>query len=275
MTQSASDAYILLSQIQAAYQAILADNLIGLYVHGSLAMDCFIWDHSDIDFLVIVKAEPSLTQKEALIRTLLRLNPSAPKKGFEMSVMLQADCQHFQHPAPYCLHYSNAHLDRCRSDLTAYCRSMKGLDPDLAAHITILRHTGKVLCGPPIQETFAPIPPAAYWDSIWLDVQNAKSDIIEQPVYIILNLCRVLAYAQEGLILSKAQGGFWGQSHLPECHQPLARAARNVYIGSAAPAFCENDLLRFADFCLTQIEAASCSAKSAMRSDAPERMQDR
>ena len=101
MSQSASEAYALLNQSQMAYQAILADNLIGLYVHGSLAMDCFFWDQSDIDCLVVVKAEPSLTQKEALIRTLLRLNPSAPKKGFEMSVMLQADCHHFQHPAPY------------------------------------------------------------------------------------------------------------------------------------------------------------------------------
>ena len=34
---------------------ILQDNLIGIYLHGSLAMGCFNEKKSDIDLLVVVK----------------------------------------------------------------------------------------------------------------------------------------------------------------------------------------------------------------------------
>ena len=139
-------AYELLELIKKAYRQILGDTLTGIYLHGSLAFGCFRWECSDIDFLVVVETEPTLKQKEALIQTLLDLNPQAPAKGFEMSVVLKEDCQQFRHPLLYCLHYSNAHLKKAEKDLTAYCIGMQGLDPDLAAHITVTRAVGQVLC---------------------------------------------------------------------------------------------------------------------------------
>ena len=47
------------------------------------------------------------------------------------------------------------------------------------------------------------------------DVENAGEEINENPMYIVLNLCRVLVYAEEGLILSKQEGGTWGMDHIP------------------------------------------------------------
>ena len=35
-------------------------------------------------------------------------------------------------------------------------------------------------------------------------------------MYMTLNLCRVLAWLREGLILSKREGGEWGIEKLPE-----------------------------------------------------------
>ena len=246
----------LLKQIQTAYQTILSRTLTGIYVHGSLAFDCFRFECSDIDFLVVVETEPTLAQKKALIQTLLDLSPSAPPKGFEMSVVLKQDCQHFTHPLPYCLHYSNAHLEKIHTDLTAYCTGMHGLDPDLAAHITVIRAVGRVLCGPSIQEVFAPIPAAAYLDSLWYDIENAESDILENPVYLILNLCRVLAYVQEKAVLSKAQGGLWGQSHLPDSLQPLVRRAHRMYTLGTSEAFVPEELAEFARKLLNSIKEA-------------------
>ena len=60
-------AYQLLHQIRNEYLAILGDTLTGFYVHGSLAFGCFTWERSDLDFLVVVSADPNLTQKHALI----------------------------------------------------------------------------------------------------------------------------------------------------------------------------------------------------------------
>lgn len=40
----------LLNRIKISYQNILKDGLVGIYVHGSIAFECFHWDQSDIDF---------------------------------------------------------------------------------------------------------------------------------------------------------------------------------------------------------------------------------
>ena len=249
-------AYDLLELIKKAYQTILGDTLTGIYLHGSLAFGCFRWECSDIDFLVVVETEPTLKQKEALIQTLLDSNPHAPAKGFEMSVVLKEDCKHFRHPLPYCLHYSNAHLKKAEKDLTAYCIGMQGLDPDLAAHITVTRAVGQVLCGPAIDEVFAPVPAADYLNSIWGDIENAEEDIIENPVYVILNLCRVLAFALDGLVLSKEQGGTWGQSHLPEILKSVVLRAQKMYVYGTIDAFDAAVLVDFAQKMLEQIRSS-------------------
>lgn len=246
-------AYALLDQIQNAYQTILGDNLTGVYIHGSLAFGCFRWDCSDIDFLVVTESEPDLPQKEALIHTLLKLNPAAPQKGFEMSVVLKENCQHFQHPLPYCLHFSNRYIEKAAADLAAYCQTMSGRDPDLAAHITVLHAVGQVLCGPAIEDVFAPVPPAAYLNSLWADVENAENDIFDHPVYTILNLCRVLAYVRGGRILSKEQGGTWGLSHLPDHLRHVVRQARNMYVRGTAEDFDPDELSKFTQVLLHKL----------------------
>ncbi len=91
---------------------------------------------------------------------------------------------------------------------------MKGEDIDLAAHFTIIKQCGVVLYGDEIQKVFAAVPKKDYIDSICSDIENAKEDIIEQPMYITLNLCRVLAFLKDGLYLSKEEGGKWGIEHL-------------------------------------------------------------
>lgn len=74
--------------------------------------------------------------------------------------------------------------------------------------------------------TFDPVPKQCYIDSICSDVEHAAADILEQPVYITLNLCRVLAYLKDGLCLSKKEGGEWGLAHLAPLPRSLKRLRR-------------------------------------------------
>ena len=106
----------ILSNIENSYKEILGDNLTGIYVHGSLAFGCFRWEKSDIDFLVVVKNSPSLTEKTAMMKVLLELDPYCPAKGLEMSVVLEDVCKNFTYPTPYELHFSNAYKEKCRRD---------------------------------------------------------------------------------------------------------------------------------------------------------------
>lgn len=230
-------AQALLQRVCSACRTILGDRLTGFYVHGSVAFGCFTWETGDIDFLCVVDTPLTQAEKEALIRVLLDLSPDAPPKGFEMSVIRRTHCMPFQHPTPFELHFSNAHKARAEADLSAYCRDMHGTDPDLAAHITVLHHVGLALYGPPIAEVFGAVPRASYLDSILGDVSGAEADIRQNPVYVALNLCRVLAFLADGAVLSKLQGGLWGLARLPEAYQPLLQAALASYkTGAPFPA---------------------------------------
>lgn len=244
----------LLLQILQEYRTILGTSLTGLYLHGSLAFGCFRWDTGDIDFIAVTEEEPSQEQKEALIRALLRLTPQAPPKGLEMSVVLEKDCRCFTHPTPFVLHFSNSHLDACYSDLPRYCQTMRGTDPDLAAHFTVLRETGITLYGPPVRSLFAPVPEAAYWDSLRCDIQSAAQDILTSPVYVTLNLCRVLAWAQEKRVLSKEQGGRWGLARLPERFAPVIQSALSAYTGQPAAPADSTEAVSFARYMLQRLK---------------------
>lgn len=224
-----AEAWALLHTIAREYHHILGDDLTGVYAHGSMAFGCFDPERSDMDFLVVVEREPTDEQKRSLLEILLQLEAYAPAKGFEMSVVLAADCAVPVHPIPFCLHYSNAHGAACREDMTAYISRMRGNDPDLAAHFTVTRAVGKAVWGRPVAEVFGEVPRSDYLDSIRADVADAAAEVHENPVYVILNLCRVLAAIREGVVLSKAQGGAWGLAHLPEEHHEVIRAALAAY----------------------------------------------
>ena len=227
--------HALLQRVCDQYRAVLGEKLVVFYVHGSVAFGCFTWATGDIDFLAVADAPLTQAEKEALVRILLDLTPEAPPKGFEMSVVLRRHCESFVHPTPFELHFSNAHKARAEADLVAYCREMHGVDPDLAAHFTVVRRVGYALWGEPAASVFGEVPRAAYVDSILGDVENAAADMAENPVYITLNLCRVLAYLREGLVLSKAQGGAWGLEHLPERYHPMLTKALAAYGGADFP----------------------------------------
>lgn len=244
----------ILREIAAAYTAILQDNLVGIYIHGSIAFGCFNWSKSDIDFLVVVQKEPDLAEKKALIQTLLQLEPVCPPKGFEMSVVLRHCCENFIYPTSYVLHYSNIYKKRCQTDLDAYCREMNGTDADLAAHFTVTRAVGITLCGEEIQNVFGPVPSRYYEESIYKDSQNAEEDILKNPVYTILNLCRVLAYQKETLILSKKSGGLWALRTIPSSFSALVGQALHCYESDAAFSFDPKEMARFAAYMLAQLK---------------------
>lgn len=233
----------LMRAIQGDFQRILGSNLMGFFVHGSLTMGCFRWEKSDLDFLAVVREAPPLEEKAALIHALLDRTHEAPPKGIEMSVVLEEVCRNFRHPAPFELHFSNMHLDRARENPEQYCREMQGADPDLAAHFAMVRARGWSWSPVPADELFAPVPMDALLDSIRSDVAGA--DVQENPAYAVLNACRAVALAEEGLLLSKSEGARWALEHFPEEHWPVVSAALNAYErDEASPRSADADMLR-------------------------------
>lgn len=233
------------------------ENLTGVYLHGSLAMGCFNPNKSDIDLMLVVEQEPTDEEKLTFMKQIVAINAEAPAKGLELSIVTRGAMSPFLYPTPFVLHFSPMHLDWFEQNPMGYVARMKGDDPDLAAHCTILRKYGKALYGAPIPEVFGEVPKAAYLDSIWQDVEGAEGDILRDPLYITLNLCRVLAYARDGLVLSKQEGGQWGLAHLPKMHHPLIRQALECYASDERMAADEAAATAFAAAMLGSIQQFS------------------
>jgi len=245
----------LLEEFVSKSKDIFGENLTGIYLHGSAVMGCFNPEKSDLDLLVVIREDIPDETKRQFMDMVVELNKQAPSKGLELSVVKEEVCNPFVYPTPFELHFSNAHLQWYQSNPRDYVEKLQGTDKDLAAHFTITYHRGQVLYGKEIPEVFAPVPMADYLDSIWYDIENAVEEIAENPMYLTLNLCRVLAYKKEGLIVSKQEGGEWGLKKVckPE-FQALIEAALQEYQKGETMAFDEAVVRDFADYMLREIQ---------------------
>ena len=219
----------LLHRFTEMSQDVLGENLVGVYLHGSLAMGGFNPAKSDLDLLVVVEDAVMDETKIKFLRQVVKLNEEAPAKGIEMSIVRRKYISPFVYPTPYELHFSVAHLRRFYEDPKAYVEQLRGTDKDLAAHFAIVHRFGVALYGPKAKEIFSQVPKADYADSIWYDVGGAKEEILENPMYLTLNLCRALAYLKADLVLSKQTGGAWGLQNVPAEYHGLIRAALHSY----------------------------------------------
>lgn len=216
---------------------ILADNLIGIYLHGSLAMGGFNPQRSDVDLLVVARRGMRVQTKREVAGLLLRC--SNDPRPIEISFLSQAQVRPWWHPAPFDFHFGEDWREELEAQMAdgrwRTWNDETHVDRDLAAHITVTLSRGICLYGAPFAEVFPPVPHEDYLDSILSDVDWARERIVENPVYFVLNACRVLAYLSEGLILSKDEGGAWALAGLPSEFHPTIAVALDIYRGEAEP----------------------------------------
>lgn len=240
-----------LNQILTVFKDELHDNLVGVYLHGSLAMDCFNPKKSDVDVLVVCETEISNDIKRRIIKRLLNVT-SGKANQLEMSIILKKYISTFVYPTPFELHYF--HPQYLKDD-NYICGGPGFEDSDLAAHMMITYHRGRTLFGKEINTIFKPINREYYIQSIMNDIEDAPQGIIKNPVYFTLNLCRVLLYIKEDKISSKKEGGVWGTKNLPSAFQGIVRESLDVYIGRTSEANLDSEeLLRFAKWMIKECQ---------------------
>ncbi|MBI5668900.1 MAG: DUF4111 domain-containing protein [Chloroflexi bacterium] len=233
-----------------AVSRVVGDNLIGVYLHGSLAMGCFNPARSDLDLLFLVQDDLSPATGRDL--ALLCLELSAQPAPLELSFVRRTALFPWQYPTPYVFHFSEDWRERFNHELSSgawQTWSGEPTDPDLAAHLMMIRQRGLCLLGEPIDSAIPDVPRADYVDSILRDFDWALAGININPVYAVLNCCRILWYRVEGRVGSKEEAAVWAVSYLPDDLRPLVRQAITIYRGSAAAAaFPPDRLTVFTDY---------------------------
>lgn len=178
-------------------------------VHGSVALADFHMGQSDLDMLAFVDTVDA-TQLQRLAQVLLAV--SCQPAPIEFSLLSRTALTPWRHPAPYLFHYSEMWRERTYVALTDPHHDWLAVrtDPDLTAHMVVAHRYGMVTAG----QVMLPLPSRAdALAAVWYDIADAINQVVDDPVYVILNLCRTACWLRDGVVLSKSAGG---RTLLPE-----------------------------------------------------------
>jgi predicted nucleotidyltransferase len=233
--------------LAAWLRSALGSSLVGVYLHGSLALGCFYPATSDIDVLVVTAVALSPTARLGLAGHLLAHSRSP--HPLEISVLTIEGLRPWRHPAPYDFHYSESWRGRFLAARGHDEVPLDGVDPDLAAHVTVLAHRGVCVCGKPIGEVFPPVPRRDYLESVRADLEWSRASWADTPAYAVLNLARTCAFLTDGSILSKDEGGRWALHGMPPRFAPLLSAALDRHAGRGNAEIAVADVEAFSSHC--------------------------
>lgn len=228
------------AQIQAVcdiWRRHLQGDLTGVYVHGSMALNCFREGTSDVDLLVVTGRRIPREERLAIARELLDVD--GKPCPLELSAIFEGDLKPWTHPTLCQFHYSEYHRENYRrllaGELTEYFIVDRDFgDPDIACHVRLTRQCGVCACGKPVLEVFPPVPEPDFLDSLCRDVDDYDFSAYEPRYFAsnILILGRVLSYLKERRILSKYEAGLWTAEHVPARFRPIVKEAlRSWYAG--------------------------------------------
>ena len=190
-------------RLTAQLVAVLGDGC-AVVLHGSLALGEFVPGQSDLDVLVVCDEALTVAQVRALAQVLLA--ESLQPAPIEVSVLERGVLAAWIHPAPYVFHYSEDWRDRTIQLLADPATDWLAVhtDPDLTVHVVVARQAGIVLHG----SVDWPVPSQAdALAAVWYDIATAMDDVVDNPVYVILNVCRTIWWLEHGFVLSKSAGG--------------------------------------------------------------------
>ncbi|MFC2172339.1 aminoglycoside adenylyltransferase domain-containing protein [Acidobacteriota bacterium] len=217
-------------------RCFLVRNLVGIYIHGSLAFGCFNPDLSDIDILAVTQIGMNCRLKRKLIRYIMDL--SLKPAPIDIHFLDLSRFYPWHHPAPYDLHYSEEKRLQFSAEMEdgswEQWNDKELSDPALASYITALNHTGVTRWGEAAADVFPDVPANDLRNALieeWC--RNRQSNKITSPVHKVLSGCRLLAFLHDGRLVSKDTAGEWARKHLPGEYESLINAALAAYRGIA------------------------------------------
>jgi hypothetical protein len=204
--------------------AELARGFVGAYLQGSFAVGDYD-EHSDVDFLVAVAADPTPEEAAALQALHERLYAMATPwaRHLEGSYFPAADLRRLAPGSGPLLYIDNGSraLERSQHDNTLVVR-------------WVTREHGITLAGPPPATLIDPVPPEALRAEIRAVMRDWGAEILmgkyrldnrwAQP-FVVLSYCRMLHSLETGTVESKPAGARWAEARLDPAWAGLIRRA--------------------------------------------------
>jgi hypothetical protein len=224
-----SDVNAIVSDLTAGMLAVLGDQVIGLYLDGSLANGDFD-EISDIDFIAVTRGEVSDDQFLELQRMHARITNGNSIWATELEgSYISQDALRRHDPA----NATHPNIERGPDERLKIARH----DAGWVIHRHIMRERGIVVLGPPPATLVDPISPVDLKQAAHSVLQGWAAGLLTNPnwadadgyhSYIVLTLCRILYTIKTGAVASKRASVVWAQTELAGPWRDLIERAWNV-----------------------------------------------
>lgn len=210
-----------LDRVVSTLREHLGAELVGVYLHGSLAMGAFTPGQSDIDLLAVCAA-PLPLERRASLGPALAAIPRPPSGGdLELSLVTEVSAR-----TPSAAPWFEVHVSTHEEPSVVDGADRPG-DEDLVIHFAMARERGQALIGPEPADVFtAPdrvtLIRAFLSDMAWASEHGAAGweghylPEFAAVTYRVLNAARSWRYLETGDLGSKVEGGAWLERRIPD-----------------------------------------------------------
>lgn len=213
---------------------VVGDALVGAWLHGSAVLGR-LRPTSDLDVLALATATPTRAQRRRLLAGLLDVSapPGRADRGrpVELTVAVTSDLVPWRYPPNAAFQYG----EWLRAEYEAGVVPGPGPSSDLALLVEVARRCGRVLIGPAPGAALPAVPAGDLGRATREGTPALLDEVATDTRNVLLTLARTLVTLESGEIVTKDAAADRLLPHLPETLRPVLRAARDDYLGAAAP----------------------------------------
>jgi hypothetical protein len=228
-----------LALLLSSIQDVLGDQLVGLYLYGSLSSGDFDPASSDVDFLAVTRG--AITENDPAFEQLREMHERIAASGLPFADHLEGS--YISQAAWRRYHLADAHHPTIGVD---WPFKLGFHDANWVIERAIVREHGVVLSGPPPETLTDPVSPQQLRAATCQQLADVWLRRIEDPdwpraalypAFAVLTLCRALYTLQHGAFCSKPVAAAWAAQTHPNWEPMIAWAeAHRADHGEITPA---------------------------------------
>ena len=197
-------------EIAAILASALADELVGAYFVGSIALGGYVRGESDIDIVAVCRHELGEATKKGLADRLLEATVNCPARGLEFTLY-------------------RAEVASCPPEDADFELNVNG-GPRMARHVrlssqdeprfwyvldrAIAHRDGVAISGPPAAEVFSRVPRRLLLEVLHQSMRWHREHE-KATLYSVLNASRAFRFAVDDVLGSKLEGALWARDRWP------------------------------------------------------------
>lgn len=241
------------------WKKYVKDELVGVYLHGSIALNAFNPKSGDIDILFVVNKSLDIPTKLSIAKEIIEIDQKPCP--LEMSAILLNDAKEWKASGNCVFHYSDFWTEKYQEkladkDAECYVVDNEFPDADVTGYIKLIKQSGIVLYGKEISDVFGDISDDDFWAAISADIDDYDFHAYEPRYFAsnILILGRILSFKKEKKILSKYEGGLWMIENVPEELSYLPKLAMKIWYEDDQYELPESDLNKLRNYLIEEIK---------------------